>query len=132
MMQRNLTSAELRQRRDAPAKHGAFATKIGPEPKVTYRRLLRRVSRAGMRTDPVMRMRLELLARVLVSIERVDRWLAQQSDPVFAPDGRTHGVLGAYFEWIRTAARILDKFPADLGVLVEDDFALIAAKVRGG
>jgi len=127
-----LTSAEVRQRRDAPVKHGAFSSHSVPESKTTYRRLLRRVSRAGLRTDPVLRMRLELLARVLVPIERVDRWLAQQPDHVFGADGRPHGILPHYFEWIRTASRIVDKFPSGVEVVSEEDWPTIAAKLRRG
>jgi hypothetical protein len=77
-------------------------------------------------------MRLELLARVLVSIERVDRWLAEQADPVFAPDGSVHGILPHYFEWIRTASRILDKFPSAVEPVIEEDLSAIAASARRG
>ena len=127
-----LTAAEVRQRRDAPVKHGGFSSHSVPESRTTYRRLLRRVSRAGLRTDPVLRMRLELLARVLVPIERVDRWLAQQPDSVFGSDGGVHGILPHYFEWIRTASRILDKVPSEVEVVIEEDLSVIAAKARRG
>jgi hypothetical protein len=77
-------------------------------------------------------MRLELLARVIVSIERVDRWLAKQPDPVFGPDGRVHGILPHYFEWIRTASRILDKFPSAVEPVIEEDLSAMAANARRG
>jgi hypothetical protein len=77
-------------------------------------------------------MRLELLARVIVPLERVDHWLAQQADPVFDSDGRPHGILPHYLEWIRTASRILDKFPSGIESVIEEDLSAIAANARRG
>lgn len=76
---RELSPAELQQRRVAALKSGAFSeAKMAPLSRTIYVRLRRRVSRASGPTHPVQRLRLELLARILARIQLADEWFARQ------------------------------------------------------
>ena len=76
---------------------------------------------------------LQLLAKLLVLVERTAAWLDRQDDPVFADPakGVVHGVMDRYTGWIAQAAAIIARLPTDLAEVGEADLGGLLARRRG-
>jgi hypothetical protein len=130
---RQLSPAEIRQRREARTQHGAHSeTTIRPRSEVNYRRLLKAMNKAVGRTSPAERRQLRYLARYDAYITTAEEWLAiHATQGLFADTktGRLHPLVDRIEGWTEAASRVVARMPERVvRALGEDALALYSRR----
>jgi hypothetical protein len=139
MIARELSAAEIEQRREARTVHGVYSeTKMLPRSEIGYQRLRKALNKAVGRTTPAERRQMRYLARYEAWIAEAELWLATNAAQgmfVDAKSGQLHPLVDRIEGWTAAASRVVARMPERvvkaLGEVGQHDLARQLAQPRG-
>ncbi len=124
--ERDLTAAQVQQRRRAPLKHAAQSSTVLAPMVVSIKKGL--LARMGIRQRDLSwagREVLDTYCRAKAKVVAVDRWL--ETHPMIAPNGEPAAVLKVYFVALNASVRALETLRGIVGALRAEDHDMAKA-----